>query len=666
MSRRRYQSIPNQEAANPAIYDMALPTHLPIANYYRQSTIAQVGNISTDMQNVDMPLYLKKLGWSEENIIMIDMDGGVSGTKKIDERPGMSELFRLITAGKIGAVSCQDEDRLFRDVTQIQVNIFIEACRENRVLVLTPSMVYNFHHEQMGAFHARQFRFKSEMAAEYITAFVRGRLQKAKSRVLMDGRWVGSPMPPGYMADMRKTLPSGVPNPNWRKFVIFEPYAEVAREYWRLFLAYSGQIRPTARHIWEHGPYFPDPATCPPPEGFKVSYRIHQRQGKWCPASRTGLTLMLTNAVYVGHWMVGGRVIIWDNHPAIIEEGVFMRAFHYLSATALDGMENKQYSPVMVRARTSTEEERSEPWPLCAGLIFAQDTDGEWIRVGARWSKTNENYSYEHCSRTDGSIALWRRRSTIVDQAIIGPMLESIQATFDFTAWEEAVVELSQGVAEENMLRESQLKQLQTVMNNLLANLGALQHPQMIQAAERQYAEAEAEFQRLQREIASQQTQTVQVEQIRRLRDSCGEIFANWPNMSRDEQREVIHSFVRRVEATETEYLGLDLVVYWTDGGKRRIKIQGLNRGYPLWTQEEINRVVELMSSGAKQIEICKALPDRSWDTIMQHYWAAVPKENRIKRKPSKALINRYETYNEYLERTGANSQSDRDTESCH
>lgn len=238
-------------------------------------------------------------------------------------------------------------------------------------------------------------------------------------------------------------------------------------------------------------------------------------------------------------------------------------------------------------------------------------------------------------------------------------MLENIQATFDFTTWEEGAVELSQRVTEENMLRESQLKQLQTVMDNLLANLGTLQHPQMIRAAERQYAEAEAEFQRLQGEIANQQTQNLQVEQIRRLRDSCGEIFANWPNMSRDEQREVIHGFVRRVEATETEYQGLALVVYWTDGGKKKIRIQGLNRGYPLWTQEEINRVVELMSSGAKQLEVCKALPDRSWDSIMQHYWAAVPKENRIKRKPSKPLINRYETYHEYLERTGRNSQSD-------
>src|SRR5262249_49921365 len=128
MSKKRYQEP--KEEQKPLNHDTPLPTHLPVANYYRQSTFAQVGNVATDLQTVDMAEHLKRLGWQESSIIMIDMDAGVSGTKRIDERKGMSELFRLISTGKVGAVSCQDEDRLFRDVTQIQVNIFIEACKQ--------------------------------------------------------------------------------------------------------------------------------------------------------------------------------------------------------------------------------------------------------------------------------------------------------------------------------------------------------------------------------------------------------------------------------------------------------------------------------------------------------------------------------------------------------
>ena len=85
--------------------DTQLPTTKQIAIYYRQSTDAQIGNVSTTIQTVDMVNYLKRLGWSDEAIVMIDMDGGVSGTKKIDERPGMSMLYGLINDGKIGRFS---------------------------------------------------------------------------------------------------------------------------------------------------------------------------------------------------------------------------------------------------------------------------------------------------------------------------------------------------------------------------------------------------------------------------------------------------------------------------------------------------------------------------------------------------------------------------------
>jgi DNA invertase Pin-like site-specific DNA recombinase len=71
----------------------ALPTDRPIVAYYRQSSMAQVGNISTDMQQIDLPKYVTSLGWQANAIILIDEDEGVSGAKRIDERAGMSRLL---------------------------------------------------------------------------------------------------------------------------------------------------------------------------------------------------------------------------------------------------------------------------------------------------------------------------------------------------------------------------------------------------------------------------------------------------------------------------------------------------------------------------------------------------------------------------------------------
>lgn len=653
---RKPRYLPKLEESANDTRDASLPVHLPVANYYRQSTMTQVGNVSTEIQTVDMAAYLKRLGWTADKIIMIDMDAGISGTKKIDERPGMSQLFRLITTGKVGAVSCQNTDRLFRDVTQIQVNIFIEACRENRVLVITPDVIYNFHHEQMGTFYARQFRFHAEMAAEYITSYVKGRLQKARLRVQLNGRWAGSPMPPGYMADMRKTLPSGAPNPNWRNYVIFEPYAEVAREYWRLFLHFGGQLRPTARHIAEHGPYYPDPNTCKPPEGFKVYYRLEQHNGKWHP-TRSGLKMMLTNALYLGHWMLNGAIIAENHHPAMIDPDIFMRAFHYLSDRDLNGRPNVHYAPIHTNVRPSKEEERDEYWPLCAGLIISQEESGEWLKVGTRWSKSRNTYFYVLKTK-DEEVPLGAKKASMLDTAVADALLERMSATFDFDAWEETISGLADQFAQERLLLESQMKQLQSVMQNLVASLGTLRHPAMIQAAEKQYAEAEIEANRLQELLATQADEVIDIKSLRALKSSCGEIFRDWPEMSPDEQRQALHTFISRIEATLTAREGLSLCIYWRDDSTSKLLLPEQAGDHLRWTDEENQRLIHLMGSDADQLEVAAAFPNRTWTAITLQYRKVASAEERSKLK-RKRIMKVSETYLDYLARIGAQSITD-------
>lgn len=311
---RRYRKQNQDNTFLETNSETALPTNKPVAVYYRQSTIAQVGNLSTQLQTVDMVEHLVGKGWKRSDIILIDMDEGVSGTKKIDEREGMSLLYRKIVEQEIGAVACEDEDRLFRDITQIEVNIFIEACRSNNILVMTPTMVYDFAHPLMGDFFIKQFRFKSEVAAEYIKTFVKGKLHRAKRRLLLEGRWAGSRVPPGYMIDMRKKLPDGEKNPNWRRFVPFEPYAEIVREYFNIFIKHNGCLNSSVRQIYYHGPYYPDPNVCKPPKGYRAVYPLHRHEFGYCPGY-TALKYMLINAVYVGHWVWNNSILVYDNHP---------------------------------------------------------------------------------------------------------------------------------------------------------------------------------------------------------------------------------------------------------------------------------------------------------------------------------------------------------------
>jgi hypothetical protein len=67
-------------------------------------------------------------------------------------------------------------------------------------------MVYDFAGPD-GWHHARQFRYQSELAAEFIQSVVRGRLVASKRRVMAQGRWAGGTIPAGFVLDERKTLP---------------------------------------------------------------------------------------------------------------------------------------------------------------------------------------------------------------------------------------------------------------------------------------------------------------------------------------------------------------------------------------------------------------------------------------------------------------------------
>jgi DNA invertase Pin-like site-specific DNA recombinase len=140
-----------------------LPLHRPVAVYYRQSSEGQIGNINTTLQTVDMVEHLVRQGWARDSIEMIDMDAGVSGTTKLADRKGMARLMTLIESGQISLVAAQEVDRFFRDVTQIQTNLFIDACKRNNVRVMTPRMVYDFNHPMMGAYlHPKGDRSASE------------------------------------------------------------------------------------------------------------------------------------------------------------------------------------------------------------------------------------------------------------------------------------------------------------------------------------------------------------------------------------------------------------------------------------------------------------------------------------------------------------------------
>jgi hypothetical protein len=580
---------------------------------------------------------------------MIDMDAGISGTTKIDEPLGMRHLFGLITQNKIGAVACQDEDRLFRDVTQIQVNIFIEACRVHQVLVITPTMVYNFSHEQLGTFHARQFRFKSETAAEYINTVIRGKLLSARYNLHFNGQWAGGPIPVGFMVDMRKTLSDGTRNEKWKRFEIFEPYAAVVREYFRLYVAYSGNACKTLRQIQQKGPHFPDPKTCLPPEGFKVHYKIKQNTFGWCPKSLQSLIYMYMNAAYIGHWVVNNAVIRLKNHPALIDETTFYRAFNCLSRVTLDGSSNQHYRRRNSNARISEDELRPHDRPLLSGLIYS-DWEEKLKQVGTHWIEAKQGFHYVFNAYDGLSTPLWHKKASYLDVAVANVLFSKLRNTFDYATWEEAVEEHTKDLEEQRRLKTAHLHQLKNVMENLVMSLASLSTPQMVVAVERKYQDAQAEHDRLTKELDSILAAMADMERIKTIRDSYSQALDDWDAMNSDDKREIMHLFIDKIVAMKTDKGVVDITIHWNDGSTDCLQLPRVTSSGTVWLPQEMDLLINMVKAGATQVEIAQTFPDRKWKSIYFKY-TSVTKESLDLRQDHP--IKKHESYNEYIQRIG-------------
>lgn len=663
-AKRKYQ--PQNMAEKPTISG-AMPLDRDIAVYYRQSSMAQVGNVSTDMQQIDLPKYVRSLGWHDDSIIMIDDDEGVSGAKRIDERKGMSRLYDLIMQGLIGAVAVQAEDRLFRDETQIQVNVFIDACVKSNVRVLTPYFKYNFADKHEGPYHRLLFRMRTEQAADFLNSYVRGRLFAAKERMTMQGLWIGGNINLGFMVDDRKHLPSGILNPNWRKFEPFEPCAAVVRELFEIFIRFGGNMRRTLAHIHEHGPHFPDfddpefQRLVPPGYICDKPMRMLKRGGVYTP-SRMAMVNMMTNVVYIGHWMFRDQIVQWNNHPPIVSEETFFRAFNYLSPYTITGEENRDYTPAFKRDRS--KEDREGAKPIFKGLIGTY-YEGKWRQAITCWGTGMKAYAYstKHDDLATNQHTLWSRRCDYFDQVLTEIMLNKLRSTFDADVWSNVLVDAAEDFAAERRLLSSQMNTVSQRMQAIITNMSYIQSLSLSQAMEQEFRRFESEQIDLQRKLDALERRLQRQEALMKLAEQAENVLANWHSMSLKDQRTVAHAFIVRIVVTPTgKHRVAEVEIQWRDESIDRFILPYRADKWTLWRPAEVERLTELLERQATQVEMAQALPERNWRSIrIKIYEIIGTRSFHIAPK----VIRDEETYEAYLKRLERKEKSQRYTGSA-
>lgn len=464
---------------------------------------------------------------------------------------------------------------------------------------------------------------------------------------MMEGRWAGAPIPPGFMIDMRKELPDGSVNDHWRRLVPFDPFAEVINEYFSLFLKHGGNLTATFRHIRDFGPHYPDPDTCEPPDGFKIVYRIQHLKSGWHPA-RAALGAILSHAAYIGHWMVRGQIVRWNNHPAIVPEDVFMRAFNYLSPVTLDGYPNPDYRPIQPNTRPTLDDERPVERPLYAGLLYSQ-FDGEWRKVGTSWVGVLQHYTYTFWAPTYVDQYVWSKAAKFVDDEITKLLLDKLRATFDIRVWQATLDSFGESFDQNRKRTLAQIQNLERVKESLIASLDTLTNPMMIKAVQERYENAESEHTRLLRELNSADREAQELRALEALKETCGPALENWDYLTRDEQRVVAHAFITKIEATPVEKNGLELVIRWKDDTYNTLVLARRNTTGTQWLPSETEQLLQMLDARAPQVEIAQVFPHRTWNMIRNKIYSLIgPGRYHFDVTP----IRGTENYDAYLKRT--------------
>jgi DNA invertase Pin-like site-specific DNA recombinase len=597
-----------------------LPVDRPAAIYYRQSSDAQIGNINTTLQTVDMFERLVRQGWARDNILMIDMDAGISGSKKISERPGLSRLMELIENGDIGLVAAQDVDRFFRDITQIQTNIFIDACKRNHVRVMTQRTVYDFTHPTMGAYDMKNFREEAQAAADYLEYHIRGRLGRSREYLVDQGLWSGRSVAFGYMVDLRRKLPDGSRNPTYKKYVPFEPCAAVVRAYFSIFKRCNRNLKQTWEYIEEHGPFVPENVEELVPEGFKINLIVKHRSPHTGRVmhSYSGLQSMFTNVVYLGHWVKKGVILYYHNHEALVNEDDFMCAFNALSDVDFHGDPNPNYMPQRPFVRHDRAKRGCQP-PVYAGLVFSDDVEGApRRRMYSSYNHINDNYAYVLSNLR--SEMVFRVKADWLDEAIDRLLLQRLEATtLDETAWQAALESTRRDGYGEVRRMENEIRNAERTKVAIMENLKTLQNSEMVRQLQASYEANERTIVRLMAELTELQSGSRQRQSLLDMRPVLEKIISNWGAVPAENRRELFEALASYVNVTELDRLNRRMTIHWRDGSTSDFDFRrGAKRVF--WSEEELNHMRQMVETAVPQWQIMKTFPDCNWNMIVLRY----------------------------------------------
>jgi DNA invertase Pin-like site-specific DNA recombinase len=263
---------------NPETHSKVQPRHLKknAYLYVRQSSLRQVfENSESTKRQYDLRQRAVALGWSIEQVVVIDSDLGQSGASAVD-RAGFQRLVTEVSLGHAGVVMGLEVSRLARNSTDW--HRLLEICALADVLIVDEDGIYDPAH-----FNDR------------LLLGLKGTMSEAELHV-MRARLRGGILNKARRGELEMRLPIGFVYDGTGR-VRLDPDARVQAIVRRLFrtFAHTGSATATVKAFRDQGLRFP--------------HRIYGKTNKgdvlWSPLEHTRTLWVLHHPRYAGAYCFG-------------------------------------------------------------------------------------------------------------------------------------------------------------------------------------------------------------------------------------------------------------------------------------------------------------------------------------------------------------------------
>jgi hypothetical protein len=630
----------------------ALPVNKDILLYPRVSRPGQLKNVSAELQakeDGELMQMAINMGWLPESewypgcgrgkIRQFPQDMATSARLRMEDRKGFKLMLQAIISGEAGAVLAVDVDRLFRDKYGKESGKFIEICEYYKVIVITPTFIYDFHDPM----HIKLFKDAVQRAWDYMQYQVFDRMIYHQNYLQETGRiGRGQHIGVGFILDRNED------SPTYRHLLPYPLHANVLISIYERNRELANNINALFRELRTKPFVFRDfpPDTDPRHVTALVLTKV---PGGYIFADRTSLKDTLCNVVNIG-WMRNGNDVVRDKngqpmvcHTPIIpperQDELFWYFFNAHASHLPDGIPNPNVQKW--RARTDSNHVNA----LLRGVIKSANPSAYRITTvtpsvrNGRKQDVSQYVLYD--PKNESGPGKTYMGATEVDSVYWQLLHSHLQQTKDFNDYAKLEHQATQGKEKEKVILLAQIDACDRIVEKQTKKLIKLDMDDDNKKGNQAEKEAmSVMINAIKAEIASQIQEKKRLETLLSECTDPEQQYAadmiEWSALIRDiediadleryttlaERQKIVEVFTISVTLEALSPRILRLTIHWRYPGWKSEAAIWIRESKPVqrWPKEEVERFSQLVDK-VTPLELLQAFPNRSWSGLRGIQW---------------------------------------------